>query len=194
MPVDHYWFNGREGSVQQQVATIMAAGVGPDEMLWWDVENEGTMPHWSPAEVVEYATALNAAGIPFARQGVYMSSSVTKLPWGPVVDLGLRLWVANYNTGPCLVHRWRTVHLRQYTSEGRLPGYDGPLDINRAPVDVWTVERLQRALNARGAGLVVDNDYGPATTQAVRVFQETAGLLVDGDAGTRTLTALEQSA
>lgn len=192
LTVGHYWFNGRAGGVASQVATIMGAEIGPDELLWWDVESEGSMPHWSPAEVVEYATALNAAGIPFARQGIYLSSSVTRaVDWSPVVALGLRLWVADYgvnNGQPSsvpLVGYWPAVALWQYTSTGKLPGYDGNLDLNKSGEGVWTVHRLQEAL-----GVAADGRYGPATTEAVRAYQKANGLFPDGIAGTKTLTSL----
>ena len=46
---------------------------------------------------------------------------------------------------------------------------------------------VQQALNVLiGAGLVVDNDFGPATNQAVRDYQEANGLVVDGIIGPNT--------
>lgn len=49
---------------------------------------------------------------------------------------------------------------------------------------------LQRALNARGATLFIDGDFGDATETAVRNYQESIGLVVDGVAGEKTLAAL----
>jgi len=202
--VDHYWFNGRMGSVASQIAFIVdtydGVKIEDDETLWWDVESEGSMPHWTPNEVVTYATALKDAGIPFERQGIYLSSSVTRAAdWSPVVNLGLRLWVADYgvNNGQVsskpLVSYWKDVSLFQYTSTGKLPGYDGNLDLNITGKDVWTVYDLQVALNKLlGTTLVPDGDYGRATASAVVKFQEKYGLNADGDAGTKTLTKLEQ--
>jgi peptidoglycan hydrolase-like protein with peptidoglycan-binding domain len=49
------------------------------------------------------------------------------------------------------------------------------------------VRALQVELNAkRGAGLVVDGDFGPATNTAVRNFQSHAGIGVDGIVGPTT--------
>lgn len=52
------------------------------------------------------------------------------------------------------------------------------------------VFRLQTALNARGAGLNADGDFGPRTEAAVRRFQDSKGLFVDGIVGARTWAAL----
>ncbi len=55
------------------------------------------------------------------------------------------------------------------------------------------VEALQRALNANGAHLTVDGDYGPATKAAVKSYQASHGLTADGIAGPNTLRALNLS-
>jgi hypothetical protein len=198
LSVGHYWFNGRDGSVADQVQRIIGAGIPTGEMLWWDVEAEGSDPAWSPAEVAAAAKALNDAGIPYSRQGIYMSSGLTRSQnWTPVVDLGLRLWVADYGTNDGsansmpLVGYWKDVALWQFTSVGRLPGYDGNLDLNFSGHEVWTVFDLQGALNALiNAGLITDGIPGPKTTAAIIKFQESVGLTPDGIAGRLTLTAI----
>jgi hypothetical protein len=53
------------------------------------------------------------------------------------------------------------------------------------------VKRLQEALNATGLfRLVADENFGPATDTAVRVFQNMHGLVSDGIAGPATLAKL----
>lgn len=52
------------------------------------------------------------------------------------------------------------------------------------------VQQLQWALNATGAKLVPDGDFGAATEQAVRAYQLKKGLVADGIAGPKTLAAL----
>lgn len=56
------------------------------------------------------------------------------------------------------------------------------------------VRALQRMLNAIGAGLRVDGDFGPATTSAVKSFQHRVGLRPDGIATPETVTALQVAA
>lgn len=52
------------------------------------------------------------------------------------------------------------------------------------------VQQLQKSLNARGAKLRVDGDYGDETEKAVRAYQRSAGLVDDGVAGEKTQAAL----
>lgn len=49
---------------------------------------------------------------------------------------------------------------------------------------------LQKHLNAKGANLKVDNDFGGKTETAVKEFQQNNGLVVDGKAGKNTRKAL----
>lgn len=52
------------------------------------------------------------------------------------------------------------------------------------------VRSLQGALNAHGATLTVDGDFGPITAEAVRRFQQDSGIGVDGIVGPVTYGAL----
>lgn len=52
---------------------------------------------------------------------------------------------------------------------------------------------LQEALNAHGARLAADGDFGPATEAAVAVFQGAAGLTADGICGPLTWAALAKA-
>jgi N-acetylmuramoyl-L-alanine amidase len=52
---------------------------------------------------------------------------------------------------------------------------------------------LQAWLNAAGAKLPVDGDFGPATETAVEAFQSAHGLVPDGIVGSQTRTALKQA-
>lgn len=68
------------------------------------------------------------------------------------------------------------------------PSATGPL--LKRPAEGPDVRRLQERLVAHGAQLAVDGDFGPATEEAVRAFQQARGLEVDGKVGPRTWAAL----
>lgn len=54
------------------------------------------------------------------------------------------------------------------------------------------VKEIQRLLNAKGAKLTIDGDFGAKTDAAVRAFQKSHKLAVDGQAGKATVTALRK--
>lgn len=72
-----------------------------------------------------------------------------------VKDLGYRLWVAQYpdyeRTG-YQEHPWNegkyVCDIRQYTSVGRLPGYDGNLDLNKSYIDMTTWKKCAAKVNS----------------------------------------------
>lgn len=53
-----------------------------------------------------------------------------------------------------------------------------------------TVRTIQYLLNANGASLTVDGDFGPLTEAAVTAFQNNLGLVADGIVGDATWAAL----
>lgn len=57
----------------------------------------------------------------------------------------------------------------------------------------YPVQDLQELLNARGAGIAVDGDFGPATEAATVAFQACAGLVIDGVVGPATWGKLAQT-
>ncbi|MER7000618.1 peptidoglycan-binding protein [Streptomyces sp. NPDC000410] len=59
------------------------------------------------------------------------------------------------------------------------PGAQGP-----------AVKAVQRQLAEKGVGVAVDGEFGPATTSAVKRFQQKHGLSADGVVGPRTWAAL----
>jgi peptidoglycan hydrolase-like protein with peptidoglycan-binding domain len=70
------------------------------------------------------------------------------------------------------------------------------LTSSRCPTDIeygekdGCVTELQQLLNAHGAGLSVDGDFGPATLAAVKSYQSSRGLSVDGIVGPLTKASL----
>lgn len=60
----------------------------------------------------------------------------------------------------------------------------------RAGMKGWRTLALQQKLNALGAGLKVDGEYGEATAEAVNTFRQSRGLPLTGKADQRVLEAL----
>lgn len=81
---------------------------------------------------------------------------------------------------------------------GEAAGAPSPvaLDSSACPADIeegqisGCVTEVQELLNAHGAGLVADGDFGPLTLTAVESFQSAHGLSVDGIVGPDTKAAL----
>ena len=203
LTVDHYWANGQVGTPTQIAEKIMGVTLVRDrDVVWQDVEDwaEDGVRRWSPAEAEAVAVALQAAGKPFADQGLYLNLSLANNGgYRAFMDrLGLQLWLAAYTDAAHVLLRggWtRKPVLWQFTSTNipALRGiYDANLDVNRSGANVWLVAELQRALTKLGFPTVDDNDYGHGTASSVSAFQESAGLVVDGDAGPVTLTVMAQ--
>jgi hypothetical protein len=191
--VDHYWANGQVGTPAQIARAIVNSGqVKPGEKVALDIETwKNEAREWNPAEAAAVGDALAEMGIPHSDIPVYLSfKQLRGYDWTPVAERGMPLWVAAWDDGPVFVPYFDEVWLRQYTSGSNdelREVYDGDLDLNRAPDDVWTTKRLQRFL-----GIEADGIYGRGTTAAVRAFQAANGLEADGIVGPKTLAKLTE--
>lgn len=208
---------GTPGEIAKRIVDglIRPGHVLRGERFGWDIETwkyrkpDGTISvearEWTPTEARDRILALAAEpdGIPTADQFVYLrADQLASADWSIVAELDVLLWIAAWDAGPTLARHWEAdrIWLRQYTSRNNASlreVYDANLDLNRAPFDVWTTRELQLALNAAMPDftpLVVDNDYGPATTSRVGAWQTRAKLYVDGDAGAKTLGTLTKPA
>lgn len=133
LDIDHYFFNGPGDPAAHARAFVAYAAPRSGDRLWYDVENEGSMPHATPAAAATFgATTKALCGI---LAGLYMSSSVTKSAnWSGNVALGQELWVAQYGVndgdphGAPSIGYWKAYTYWQYTSNETLPSYGGRLD------------------------------------------------------------------
>lgn len=73
----------------------------------------------------------------------------------------------------------------------QMPNYEPPPPTLREGSNGEPVKRLQAALNAKGASLEVDGDFGPATKAALKKFQADRGLVSDGICGPQSWAALK---
>ncbi len=214
--VDHYFFNGTVDPSDSARSFASFASPAPGDGLWFDIENEGSMAHWSPAEAL---TGLQVLKTLTGRiGGVYMSSSVTtSADWSQVVAFGARLWVASYGSndgteqGQPTIGYWKSYTYWQFTSVGHEPGYSGNLDISTTdgtpdvvvpivttstgynasttPTATIQSELIKLGFNLGASG--ADGIYGPATTAAVHAFEVKEHLSVDvGIAGPEVVAKL----
>lgn len=218
----HYYYNGYAdptAAANSFVNGLVSYQQG--DPLVYDAEESRFV---SPAKVMAWVQQVRTRLGSSANVYVYMSSSVTRAyNWSSVAASGVRLWVANYGSnngayhGSPSVAYWDKWLIHQYTSVGRVSGYNGSLDTNLArsgafgngttsttvPVSVtvassvpsgtylgYSIAQTQRLLNAKGYTLAVDGYYGPGTRAAVADFQKKHGLTVDGYAGPATQAAL----
>lgn len=218
----HYYYNGYAdptAAANSFVNGLVSYQAG--DPLVYDAEESRFV---SPAKVMAWVQQVRKRLGSNANVYVYMSSSVTRAyNWSSVAASGVRLWVANYGSnngayhGSPSVAYWDKWLIHQYTSVGRVSGYNGSLDTNLArsgafgngttstvvPVTItvassvpsgtylgYSIAQTQRLLNAKGYTLAVDGYYGPGTRAAVADFQKTHNLTVDGYAGPATQAAL----
>jgi peptidoglycan hydrolase-like protein with peptidoglycan-binding domain len=156
------------------------AGLGPLAVpVGNPTGNGGTAKNWlqrgdSGPAVAELQRLLTAAGFPLEADGVF----------GPLTEEAVKHYQASRN----LV----IDGLAGAATLGALRA--GASSIATAPTDPVlrqgskgpAVGRLQRFLNSIGAGLVVDDDFGPETDAAVHRYQAAVGLTSDGVVGPLT--------
>jgi uncharacterized protein YkwD len=176
--------------------TFMADSIGAPV----DQSISAAMQFWaSEQQYYSYDTNTCAAGQQCGHYTQVIWSSTTQVGCGRAVaslngaeDV---VWVCNYGPAGNLTINGELQ--RPYSVAAPPPAPGGGCTYN------WTrtlelgaqgedVAELQRRLNAAGASLDVDGDFGSVTDQAVRDFQAAHQLVVDGSVGSQTQAVLNQ--
>jgi len=203
IPLGAYHFIVEYKTAQEQANLFWNAVNGKDLKLgyWCDVELENGATPLTRKTVDTYINSLEGRGmsnIGFYSSRYYWDSIMRTDPYK-----NYKLWVAHYGaTSPLLpaTGGWKSYWLWQYTSQGRLAGYNGNLDMNYfwgganeynawvgEPVVIPPVENeilyvaecvAQVALNIRKSPQVSDNIVGQLKNGDKRpVYEEFSGWL-----------------
>lgn len=221
--VYHYAGGGGYNNEAEHFLKTVAPYIGRVILVldWEGDQNPNFKNHAYAVEWLKYV--YRKTGI---RPFIYMSKSVCRAYKG--WDASFPLWVAQYKNEALTGYQdspwtdnkgygpWVKPLIFQYTSHGRLPGYNANLDLDKAYMADWemyckpmgesgypTLKRgmggdmvkiAQTLLNdVNSAGLVVDGIFGPKTEQAVKDFQAAhidECKMIDGIIGWRTWAAL----
>lgn len=158
---------------------------------------------WSSAwtTTIEYAARVKSMGDQFDRRqrpgGILKSAQAAARPAGPLPGGGVRRALR----GKRFAQQSAMLSARPSGSDGAAspspaaaatPAASHPMlrTGSRGPA----VAELQARLSSRGASLVADGVFGPATQSAVVGFQRSAGLSPDGIVGPLTWSALDGGA
>lgn len=139
--VGHYHFNGGSPAAAAAFFVDHLVGYEDGDLVVLDIENEGSMPAWTPAQALAGFKAIRARK-PKARLVAYMDEDIeNREDWSAVVAYGVELWLAHYGrndgtitgSGSFALRHWPKPLLVQYTSAGRAAGFSGDLDLSYAP-------------------------------------------------------------
>lgn len=194
--IGHYWFNGPLSGERE--ATYFVAnlhGYKDGDSLILDIE--GTY-QYTVAKALQWVATVRKL-IPGANVAVYMSSALAaSSKWKPLVDAGVKLWVARYglndgkvntkykpSTGP-----WPTYSLWQYTSKGTVKGYTGNVDLSTGD-GLWPSAPAPSKVTDSGSKttvtvttppkIMVDGKFGPKSVKALQyLLKQTQDGVVSG--------------
>jgi Putative peptidoglycan binding domain/D-alanyl-D-alanine carboxypeptidase len=167
----------------------------------------------------EVYNALGTAGMQCARFVRNSTTTISNHSWGTAIDLTLQgrldvrgdnrvqiglakiapifnrhgwFWGAGFRTEDGMHFEVSDEKIRTWHASGMFGGQPGPQpELVLSMGDRGSeVRALQEKLNERGAGLVVDGEFGRNTQAAVMAFQAANGLEVDGLVGRETWRAL----
>lgn len=194
------------------VKLLRQHNAAPGTIVWWDLEDasiKGAAKTTLTDSIIIAETVIHRAGYSF---GIYCNKDW----YNNVLQtskLDCAYWIAAYGTNPTMEFGKapgraapqikHTLWGWQYCSKGKVPGISGSVDLNVVygmsatgyPVPTRTLRKgdkgedvrwVQIRLNAEGAGLKVDGDFGPVTEAAVKEYQLRHGLVVDGICGPKT--------
>ena len=143
-PVGSYYMNGASDAITAAQFFVQNLNAQASDFAVLDIETIDGYSYWSPSKSAQWVTEVRRLGYSgpiFA----YMNTSVAQsADWSGLERMNVGLHLANYGqdsgslTSPNPgTGSWSTWKVHQYTQQGRLAGYAGPLDLNRAKAGVF---------------------------------------------------------
>jgi GH25 family lysozyme M1 (1,4-beta-N-acetylmuramidase) len=207
--VDHYHF-GRQGDARAQarffVSQIRGSFDRKRDVVTIDAETNGVNGVFVRAFIDTVIAELGAVkGLIYGSPAFLNANGIGKYR-------GWRLHLAEYGPHADVPRSWVTWMAWQWTDRARgIPGMPGAVDCSHIkswmlptllprPVITWPtlrigatgswVHKLQALLNAHGAHLTIDGNFGSATRDAVNRIRRQHGWAATGTAGYRVWKAL----
>lgn len=155
-PTGSYYMNGSSSAVDAARFFVGNLNGNADDFAVLDIETIDGHAYWSPAKSLEWVREVRRLGY-VGPVFAYMNTSVAQsADWRPLEREGVGLWLANYGrddgtlTSPNPgTGTWSTWLVHQYTQQGRLAGYNGPLDLNRAKAGVFATRPATSGPNVK---------------------------------------------
>jgi len=133
--IGHYMFNGRAVSMAAFAdAFVSYANPQTGDEMWTDIEAEGSMAAFTPAETLAVHAQVRTHSLP--TPGVYLNEAeVEASDWSPVKADGSPLWEAAYISGTPNAGVWGGYVWWQYTDALSIGGVnvDGSIRGNQTP-------------------------------------------------------------
>lgn len=165
VPVGSYWVNGAGNPVEDADFFVDNLDPRAAAFIALDIETIDGHDYWRPEQATAWIDRVRLR-LPHVPILAYMNQHLSgQEDWRPLARAGALLWIASY--GPNNGHRngepgtgtWPAGYImHQYTDRGRLPGYDGNLDLNHVRHLNWltTKENPFMTLTADEAREILD--------------------------------------
>jgi hypothetical protein len=205
--VVHYHFAqaGNAAAQADHFVDTIRPNYGRTDVVCLDVERGGVNGAFAQVFIDRVVARLGSVnGLIYGSPSFLNANGVVKYR-------GWRLWLAEYGPHADVPRSWVTWMGWQFTDRATgVPGIPGAVDQSHVkswllpglprPVITYPtlrqgasgpwVHKLQALLSTHGAQLVIDGNFGPATTAAVNVIRRQHGWAATGTAGYRVWQAL----
>lgn len=140
LKVGHYWLIGSGNAAQEAdyfAANLYHLDKAHDILALDDERLDANATFWTDGNVAAFFTELHKkTGVPYRRMWFYVGGyNASANTWTKTKALGVRTWIASYGANDGAIHPADTggklpVDVQQFTSNGRIPGVSGVIDLS----------------------------------------------------------------